>query len=198
MGVQASERVTGDLYDRQVDNSKVAEIAQLYHRLGIYPHYQLIFDDPVATEGDKRALFELVASFPRPFDLYLFSMTVFPGSELNQKLIDSGQISPYDVEGENTRTFYQHRVNLEYPRPVEDTFWISLIQLLSKSFIPVGAVRPLTRSRFLRRHPWPLIQVAHGTNYVKMGSTAVRMVVDGEMTSTLLRRWLNFTRVITT
>ncbi len=198
MGVQASERVTGDLYDRQVDNSKVAEIAQLYHRLGIYPHYQLIFDDPVATEGDKRALFELVASFPRPFDLYLFSMTVFPGSELNQKLIDSGQISPYDVEGENTRTFYQHRVNLEYPRPVEDTFWISLIQLLSKSFIPVGAVRPLTRSRFLRRHPWPLIQVAHSTNYVKMGGTALRMLAQGEMTSTLLRRWLNFTRVITT
>ncbi len=197
MGVQASERVTADLYDRNVKNSTIAEIARLFHRLGIYPHYQLIFDDPVATGDDLRALFELVASFPRPYDLFLFSLTVFPGSELNRKLIDDGLITCWDIEGENTRTFYQHRVNLQYPRPVEHTFWISLIQMLSKPFVPVAAIRPLTRSALLRRHPWPLIQVAHATNYLKLGARAARMVVDGEMTPTLLRRWLDFSRVIT-
>jgi hypothetical protein len=80
---------------------------------------------------------------------------------------------------------------------VEHTFWISLIQMLSKSFVPVAALRPLARSDLLRRHPWPLIQVAHATNYVKLGARAARMVADGEMTPTLLRRWLDFSRVIT-
>jgi anaerobic magnesium-protoporphyrin IX monomethyl ester cyclase len=198
MGIQSSDRVTDQLYDRRVKNQTVRDIAQLFHKLGIHPHYQLIFDDPVANEADKRSLFDLVSSFPRPFDLYLFSLTVFPGSELNQKLRESGLLSDYEVEGVNTRTFYQHRVNLKFPRPVGDTFWISLIQLLSKDFIPVSLIRPLAGLHLLHDHPWPLIQVAHAANYAKLGTQAFGMVLDREMTPTLLRRWLSLNRIITT
>ncbi len=198
MGVQASARVNADLYDRFADDDNIVEKAHIFHRHGIYPHFQLIFDDPESTEHDFRAMFDMVASFPHPFDLYLFSITYFPGHEISKKLLADGRITSYEIEGaDNARTFYQHRVNLQYPRPVEETFWISLIQLLSKSFVPPGPIKALTRSRFLSRHPWPLIQLAHGANYVKLGSTAVSMVARGEMTSTLLRRWLNFNRVIT-
>ncbi len=199
MGIQSSERVTGHLYDRRVKNQSIADIAELYHRLGIKPHFQLIFDDPVSTEDDKRALFEMISTFPHPYDLYLFSMTVFPGSELNRKLLDSGLISEYDIDGlQNTRVFYQHRVNLAYPRPVEDTFWIALTQMLSKPFVPRAMLRELAKSETLKKHPWPLIQMAHAANYIKMGSTAAKMAANGEMTSTLMRRWLSFDRVITT
>lgn len=198
MGVQSSERVTGHLYDRRVKNSTIGDIAQLYHKLGIKPHFQLIFDDPVSTEEDRQKLFEMISTFPHPFDLYLFSMTVFPGSELVNKLLESGLISEYDVEGTNTRVFYQHRVNLEYPRPVEETFWIALTQMLSKSFVPRPLLRTLSRSEVLKKHPWPLIKMAHASNYVKMGTTAAHMAVNGEMTRTLARRWLSFDRVITT
>jgi anaerobic magnesium-protoporphyrin IX monomethyl ester cyclase len=198
MGVQSSERVTGHLYDRRVKNNTIGEIAELFHTLGIKGHFQLIFDDPVSTDEDKQKLFELISSFPHPFDLYLFSMTVFPGSELNHKLLESGLISEWDIEGIATKTFTQHRINLEYPRPVEDTFWIALTQLLSKRFVPRRALRPLARSAFLKRHPWPLIQLAHAANYAKLGTTAAQMALDGEMTKTLMRRWLSFDRVITT
>ncbi len=198
MGVQSSERVTGHLYDRRVRNQAIVEITRLFHKLGIKPHLQLIFDDPVATEDDFATLFDLVASFPHPFDLYLFSMTVFPGSELNQKLLEGGIISEYDVEGINTRVFYQHRVNLQYPRPVEQTFWIALIQMLSKPFVPRAPLRALSRSSFLRRHPWPLIQAAHAANAVKMAGMVGRMVAEGEMTRTLWRRWASAERIITT
>lgn len=198
MGVQSSERVTGHLYDRRVKNQTIGDIAQLYHRLGVKPHFQLIFDDPVSTEEDRKKLFELISTFPHPFDLYLFSMTVFPGSELNHKLIESGIISEYDVEGVNAKTFFQHRINLEYPRPVEETFWIALIQMLSKPFVPRTLLKVLSKSDTLKNHPWPLIKMAHATNYVKMGTTAVGMAARGEMTKTLMRRWLSFDRVITT
>ena len=198
MGIQSSERVTGHLYDRRVKNQSIEDIAQMYHRLGVKPHFQLIYDDPVSTEEDKRSLFEMIASFPHPYDLYLFSMTVFPGSELNKKLLSNGLISKYDIEGLNTRVFYQHRINLQYPRPVEDTFWIALTQMLSKPFVPKGLLRTLSKSETLKKHPWPLIQMAHTANYVKMGTTCVKMVAKGEMTPTLMRRWLSFDRVITT
>lgn len=199
MGVQSSERVTGNLYDRRVKNSNIADIAQLYHKLGIKPHFQLIFDDPVSTEEDKRALFEMISTFPHPYDLYLFSMTVFPGSELNNKLLASGLISKYDIDGmDNTRIFYQHRINLSYPRPVEDTFWIALTQMLSKPFVPKPMLKTLSKSAFLRKHPWPLIQLANATNFVKMGTQATTMAAKGEMTGTLVRRWLSMDRLITT
>ena len=199
MGIQSSERVTGHLYDRRVKNQSIEDIAQLYHRLGIKPHFQLIFDDPVSTERDKAALFDMIASFPHPYDLYLFSMTVFPGSELNNKLIENGLISRYDIDGEdNTRVFYQHRINLSYPRPVEDTFWIALTQMLSKPFVPRTVLKALAKSELLKRHPWPLIQMANATNFVKMGAMAGSMAVKGEMTNTLIRRWLSMDRVITT
>ena len=198
MGVQSSERVTGDLYDRKVKNQTIADIAQIYHRLGIKPHFQLIFDDPVSTEADKKALFEMISTFPHPYDLYLFSMTVFPGSELNKKLLQTGVINRFDVEGDNTKTFNQHRINLTYPRAVEDTFWIALTQMLSKPFVPQSVLQQLSRSEFLRKHPWPLIQMAHGTNLVKMGMLSANMVRKGEMTHTLLRRWLSSSKMITT
>ena len=199
MGVQSSERVTGHLYDRRVKNSSIADIAQMYHKLGIKPHFQLIFDDPVSTEEDKRKLFEMISSFPHPFDLYLFSMTVFPGSELNNKLLSSGLISEYDIDGlNNTRIFYQHRVNLSYPRPVEDTFWIALTQMLSKPFVPRTLLKALSSSETLRKHPWPVIQMANATNFVKMGTTAGSMVMKGELTKTLMRRCMSMDRIITT
>ena len=198
MGVQSSERVTGHLYDRRVKNQTIADIADIYHRLGVKPHFQLIFDDPVSTDEDKQKLFEMIATFPHPYDLYLFSMTVFPGSELNNKLLQNGLISRFDIEGENTKTFNQHRINLSYPRPVEDTFWISLIQMLSKPFVPRSMLRLLARSEFLKQHPLPLIHMANATNLVKMGMLSGQMVAKGEMTNTLLRRWLSMDRIITT
>ena len=198
MGIQSSERVTGHLYDRRVKNQSIADIAQLYHKLGIMPHFQLIFDDPVSTEEDKKSLFEMISTFPHPYDLYLFSMTVFPGSELNHKLLENGLISQYDIEGENTKVFYQHRINLSYPRPVEDTFWIALTQMLSKPFVPRSLLNSMAKSATLRKHPWPVIQMANASNYVKMGTLAAGMVMRGEMTQTLLRRWLSTDRIITT
>jgi radical SAM superfamily enzyme YgiQ (UPF0313 family) len=199
MGIQSSERVTGNLYDRRVKNQSIEDIAQLYHRLGIKPHFQLIFDDPVSTDEDKQSLFDMIASFPHPYDLYLFSMTVFPGSGLNRKLIESGMITEYDVDGfDNTRIFYQHRINLSYPRPVEDTFWIALTQMLSKPFVPQSLLRLLSKSETLKKHPWPVIQMANASNIAKMAMLCGQMTANGEMTSTLLRRWLSMDRVITT
>lgn len=198
MGVQSSERVTDDLYDRKVKNQTIADIAQIFHRLGVKPHFQLIFDDPVSTESDKKALFDMISTFPHPFDLYLFSMTVFPGSELNKKLLQSGMINRFDIEGDNTKTFNQHRINLSYPRSVEDTFWIALTQMLSKPFVSRTLLRELSKSEFLRQHPWPLIQMANASNLVKMGMLSGKMVKNGEMTNTLLRRWLSSSRMITT
>ena len=40
--------------------------------------------------------------------------------------------------------------------------------------------------------------MANAANFVKMGTTCAGMVARGEMTDTLLRRWLSMDRIITT
>ncbi len=197
MGVQNAETVNTELYDRKSSDEHIRSLARIFHKVGVDIHYQLIFDDPVATSEDKQALFELVSSFPRPYDLYLFSMTIFPESALARRLLKLGYITPRDIEGMNTRTFYQHRVDLNYPRPAEDRFWIALMVLLSKSFVPLPLIKALSKSEKLKRNPEPLVKFAQAANFVKMGTLAARLVLKGEMTPTLVHRWLNLDSVIT-
>ncbi|MGC6510846.1 MAG: hypothetical protein ACON4U_20675, partial [Myxococcota bacterium] len=71
-------------------------------------------------------------------------------------------------------------------------------QMLSKPFVPRSMLKMLSKSEFLREHPWPLIQMANTANLVKMGGMSLKMVSKGEMTSTLVRRWLSADRMITT
>ena len=59
-------------------------------------------------------------------------------------------------------------------------------------------LRTLSRSDFLKKHPWPVIQMANAANFAKMGALAGEMALEGEMTKTLLRRWLSMERIITT
>ena len=56
----------------------------------------------------------------------------------------------------------------------------------------------MSKSKFLRKHPWPVIQMANATNFVKMGRTCAKMAVNGELTGTLWRRWANMDTIITT
>ena len=196
MGIQASERVTGNLYDRRVKNSSLGDIAQLYKRLGIKPHFQLIFDDPVSTEGDKKALFDLIDTFPRPFDLYLFSMTVFlEASSTTSSLRTVSSVSTTwraKTPGCSTST---------------GSIWSTRARWRTLDFADSNAVqglypRPLlqqiSKSSFLKKHPWPLIKMAHAANYIKMGSTAGKMMLEGEMTKTLSASMGQCRAVITT
>jgi hypothetical protein len=80
---------------------------------------------------------------------------------------------------------------------VEETFWISLIVLLSKGYVPHAALRALSKSDTLKKHPWPLIQAAQVSNVAKMGSMATKIALRGELTPTLVRRWLSLDRLIT-
>jgi hypothetical protein len=134
---------------------------------------------------------------PRPFELYLFSLTVFPKTEIAENLLAKGAITEEDVEGSSTKTHQQLRVSLNFPRQPEDAFWISLLVLLSKRFVSKGVIRALFEVRWLRRHPKPLVLFSQLCNLIKMGKVVIRMLRTGEMTKTQLRRWLNPRSLVT-
>lgn len=197
MGVQHTERVNNTLYDRPTTNAQVVHAGQVFKRQGLRIAYQVIFDDPVSTEADKRALFEMFMEVPRPFDIYLFGLTLYPNTPLVKRLLSEGLITEDDVEGKATHAFSQFRVDLGYPRPPEDDFWLSLLVLVSKDFIPRAMLRQIMDNEALRRDPSPLVALAQAANIVKMGGVVLKLIQRREMTWTLIKRWANPNSLIT-
>jgi hypothetical protein len=197
MGIQSTETINRELYCRDVSDQQVLDAARAIHDSGIRAGYQVILDDPVSTPEDKRRLFDLLLQLPRPYEMVLFSLTVYPGSALADKLQQRQLIDKQDVEGPSTKVFRQFRVDLGYPRSAEDAFWAGLVVLVSKNFVPKGLLRTLARSAWLMRHPRPLLLLASFANFIKLGLMGLELLFRGELTWAVARRWLSFKSTVT-
>ncbi len=197
IGVQTSERVARTWYNRSETTEDILKAAHVLHRLKLKACYQVIMDDPVTTEEDRRRLFDLLLKIPRPYELYLFSLTLYPGTDLTTRLLKEGLATIDDVEGKARKVFSQFRVDLSYPRSRDETFWIALLVLVSKDFVPRPLLRRIARSKRARRHLGLLVAAAQAANVAKMSAIAMEMLLKGELSASLLRRWLNPRSLIT-
>jgi len=189
LGIQHTERVSRTLYDRNVSNERVLATARALHTAGIRASFHVVMDDPISTAADKRDLLELLLALPRPYNLFLFSMTVFPKSPLADTLLGMGLIGDDDIEGRASKIFSQWRVSLEFPRAPEDTFWAALMVIAPKRGIPRRLIRKLASSEHLKRDPRLLVSVAQTINTVKMPLMALGMLRRGEVDLRVVRRW---------
>ena len=197
MGIQAHERVNFEFYNRPIPNSKILECQQIFRKVGIQANLQIIWDDPFSTEEDKDALFHMLMELERPFELYLFGLTIYPRTHLARRLLREGKITEQDIEGVNTHAFEQFRVDLNHPRPKADQRWLALIVLLNKNVLPKELIWKLYHSEFVKEHPEVLIQVAQMVNLAKMTRVAWEMLLRGEMTPLLIKRWVNPRSLVT-
>ncbi len=197
MGIQADERVNQEFYNRQTTNRQILRAQQIFRQVGIRSNLQLIWDDPFSTEEDKDRLFHLLMELERPFELFLFGLTIYPNTHLARRLLREGRITEADIEGINTHAFEQFRVDLNYPRPKEDKRWLALIVLLNKGFLPKHLIWKLYRAERFKEDPAPLVAFAQAANLVKMGSIFTEMTLRGEMTPLLIKRWANFDSLVT-
>lgn len=197
MGIESgSEEEAREVFGRRGTNAMILNFAQLNKRLRLDTVYDVIMDDPLSTTEDKERLFEFIMSLPRPFKLYLYSLNFFPKTALTQKLLKMGLISAEDIEGRATKAHRQFRLSLDYPRPKEELFWVSLLILATKNFIPKWFVNRLSRSKFLFLHPQPLKIFAQVSNFIKIFFIALQMSFRGEFTRFKLRQYGNFRALI--
>jgi len=197
IGIQSTEKVNFDIYGRKVPDSKVMDFAKDAHAEGIHVNYQVMIDNPLSDEREHRDLYSLLKQIPRPFDLYLFSLTHYPRTLMTERLLKEGKISTDQVEGPGTKTFAQYRVSLNWPRPSEETFWIAVFVLMSKNFISKSFIDRLVENRWLKRHPKPIVFFAQAVNLIKMSLIALRMALKGELNLSFIRQWLNLKSLIT-
>ncbi len=191
MGIQATERVNREFYNRDTTNQQILEAQTIFRDLGLQSSLQVIWDDPYSTEQDKDDLFHLLMELPRPFELYLFGLTIYPGTHLARRLLREGRITEEHIEGINTHAFEQFRVDLNYPRPKADKRWLALIVLCNKPFLSKDFIWKLYRSERFKEDPQPLVHFAQAVNLMKMGGVFAEMTLRGEMTTLLMKRWIN-------
>lgn len=191
LGIQAAAGLNRRLFNRICSDEKVIEVAEILHRHKVLGGYQIILDTPKTEQGDREELLRLLLNIPRPFDLYTFSMSYWPGADLTEELLAEGVIAPGDVEGAGDKVLRQFRVDSTYKRPAEDRFWIALYHLTSKRVVPKGFIRRWARSEWLRQHPWPLTLLSDLLGMAKLGGRALRMLLRGELTWNMIKRWLN-------
>ncbi len=192
----ASESEMRDVFKRAPGNRHILEFAKMNQRLGLEVVYDVIIDNPLATEEDKKALFEFLLELPPPYKLYLYSLVIFPGTELAEDLLRKGIISKEDIEGVNTKAWRQFRVSLDWPRPPEDIYWLSLILLVSKPFIPRGFVKWLSERKYFRKNPYPLFWFSKFTNLIRMAQIGFEMLLKGELTLFKLRQYGSLKKII--
>lgn len=191
MGIQASERVNQEFYNRNTTNEQIIESQRIFRALDIDSSLQIIWDDPASEEEDKDAVFRLVMELERPFNLYLFGLTIYPNTHLARRLLREGLITESDIEGVGTHAFEQFRVDLGYARPKADQRWLALLVLANKPFLSKEFVWRLYESERFKRDPSLLTHMAQASNLAHMAGFVSKMAMRGEVTPLLIKRWVN-------
>jgi coproporphyrinogen III oxidase-like Fe-S oxidoreductase len=100
MGIQSGSTRTKQLYRRNHSNQAVLKAVSLIHQFPEIkrPQYDIILDNPWETPQDLRQTLMLLSRFPVPFQLNLFPLQFYPGTDLYDKARAEGKISSDDLE----------------------------------------------------------------------------------------------------
>lgn len=83
MGLQSgSDRVLHGLYRRPSGAQDFLRAAMLVNEVRVAGKYDVILDNPLETREEKIKTVEVLAETPKPFLLELYSLTLYPGTEL--------------------------------------------------------------------------------------------------------------------
>ncbi len=143
MGIQSgSERIANELYDRRTTRERVLEAAHNIHASGLRAFYDIITNNPFETEEDCRATFELLRELPKPYEMRMGILIIYPGMPIWHMCKEAG-ISPV----------------ADYQR---FRFWNALYYIASTVDLSDKDVEFLLNNEELRRDP-SLLEAIAGT-----------------------------------
>ena len=192
-----SSKESKEIHNRSPGNRSIMNFAEYNKELKLNIVYDVIIDNPHATEEMKLETAEFLLELPRPYDIYFYSLNYFPGTALTKKSLEDGSLDPNLVEGKATKAWRQFRVSMDWPRSDEDKFYLAIYCLASKSFVPRQFIRNLIDNReHWKKNVDPIFYLAWTTNYIKMFSVAYRYFRAGELTWFKVRQYASLTKLI--
>ena len=142
MGIQTgSKRICKEIYHRGFSNEQVLRIAKTLNRYKkkiLPPLYDFILDNDYEKECDILETLNLILNLPRPYRLQLFSLVLYPGTELYAKAKRDGLI--YDDRSQ----IYRKRYHLGKKT------YLNLILSLTRRNFPISLIRALANERMVK------------------------------------------------
>ncbi|MFW9942199.1 MAG: radical SAM protein [Candidatus Thorarchaeota archaeon] len=87
-GLQSgSDRINREVFKRNVSSQEFLQVANMVSNAGISGYYDIILDNPYETDEDRMKTLKVALSIRRPFQLQLFSLCFYQGTELADKAI---------------------------------------------------------------------------------------------------------------
>lgn len=192
-----SSKESKEIHNRSPGNRAIMKFAEFNKELKLNVVYDVIVDNPHATEEMKIETAEFLLDLPRPYDIFFYSLNFFPGTALTRQALAEGMIDPNEVEGRATKSWYQFRVSMDWPRSEEDRFYLALFCLASKSFVPKSLIRKFLDEReYWKQNLEPIYMLAQATNLAKMAWVAGRYFKNGELTWFKIRQYGDLTQMI--
>lgn len=192
-----SSKESKEIHNRTPGNQNILAFGQMNKKLRLSIVYDIIIDNPTATEEMKCETANFLLDLDRPYDIYFYSLNFFPGTALTKRLIAEGKLDPQDVEGRNNKAWRQFRVSMDWPRSNEDKFYLAIYCLASKSFIPKAFIRCLLNHKsYWKAHYKPIFTLAWLSNMLKMAFVGLRYLKDGELTWFKIRQYGDLRKLI--
>jgi len=164
MGIQSgSEAFRRKYYNRHNGNDKIVECAAILKKYNISCHFDIIVDNPLESDDDKREGLDLLLRLPKPFHLHTTTLAHFPETDLTQLLLKKKIISEKDIEGQNISSYEKWSKVLDLSRSNENLFWDNLYYLSTKKISP-SLILKLSQSKFLKKHPRILTHILRLTS----------------------------------
>lgn len=140
LGLQSgSERILREVYQRTPDVGKLIDLAHFIQGLGVTQlQIDTISNNPFETDEDCRATFETILKLPKPCDVHLAKLVIYPGSKLAAYQGPRGGLTERDFD-----------------------FWNMLYFLAGTGALSESELRAMADDRHLREQPWILRQLAN-------------------------------------
>lgn len=192
-----SSQESKELHNRAPGNQAILRFAEANKELGLDVVYDIIIDNPHATEAMKLETARFLLDLPRPYSIYFYSLNYFPGTALTKKGLADGTLHPDEIEGRNTKAWKQFRVSMDWPRSDEDRFYLAIYCLASKGFVPRALIESLLENReHWKRNVEPVFYLAWAANYARMFKVALQYWQRGELTWFKMRQYGSLRKLI--
>lgn len=112
LGIQSSNRINKEIFHRQVSSEKLIAVTKLLKKYNIVGQYDLITQNPYETEQDMVEICETLAQIPKPYQLIMFPLAMFPNTPLRAKAIQDG--IPVSEEDGYATTYGNYPIRFPY------------------------------------------------------------------------------------
>jgi len=90
LGIQSSDRINKDIFNRHVSSETIVQATKMLKKHNIVGQYDLIVQNPYETEQDMIEVCRLLAGIPKPYQLIMFPLALFPNTPLRERALRDG------------------------------------------------------------------------------------------------------------